>query len=112
VGHKIKIHKVTPTTGREWGDLEIKDCVVLQKHQEKADRLPPPRTLILDFTLTHPHCDGFSLELGPLVSSSKKEREKRKKDIDFPLIIVSGQHVLQVCNTTDYFEYRRCTYSF
>ncbi len=27
--------------------------VVLQKPQEQADRLPPPRTLILDFTLTH-----------------------------------------------------------
>jgi hypothetical protein len=28
-------------------------CVVVQKPQEQADRLPPPRTLILDFTLTH-----------------------------------------------------------
>jgi hypothetical protein len=27
--------------------------VVLQKPQEQADRLPPPRTLILGFTLTH-----------------------------------------------------------
>jgi hypothetical protein len=27
--------------------------VVLQKPQEQADHLPPPRTLILDFTLTH-----------------------------------------------------------
>jgi hypothetical protein len=27
--------------------------VVLQKPLEQADRLPPPRTLILDFTLTH-----------------------------------------------------------
>jgi hypothetical protein len=27
--------------------------VVLQKPQEQDDRLPPPRTLILDFTLTH-----------------------------------------------------------
>jgi hypothetical protein len=27
--------------------------VVLQKPQEQADRLPPPRTLIMDFTLTH-----------------------------------------------------------
>jgi hypothetical protein len=26
---------------------------VLQKPQEQTDRLPPPRTLILDFTLTH-----------------------------------------------------------
>jgi hypothetical protein len=39
--------------GKEWGDLEIKDYVVLQKPQEQADRLPPPRTLILDVTLAH-----------------------------------------------------------
>ena len=65
VGHKVKIHKITPVTGKERGDLEIKDYVVLQKPQEQADRLPPPRTLILDFTMTHPrygrshvHCSG------------------------------------------------------
>ncbi len=39
--------------GKERGDLEMKDYVVLQKPQEQDDRLPPPRTLILDFTLTH-----------------------------------------------------------
>jgi hypothetical protein len=43
VGHRVKIHKIT----------EIKDYVVLQKPQEQVDHLPPPRTLILDFTLTH-----------------------------------------------------------
>ncbi len=53
VGHRVKIHKITPTTGKESGDLEIKDYVVLQKPQEHDDRLPSPRTLILDFTLTH-----------------------------------------------------------
>jgi hypothetical protein len=53
VDHKVKIHKITPATGRERGDLEIKDYVVLQKPQEQTDRLPPPRTLILDFTMTH-----------------------------------------------------------
>ncbi len=53
-GHRVKIHKITPSTGKERGDLEIKDYVVLQKPQEQADCLPPPRTLILDFTLTHP----------------------------------------------------------
>jgi hypothetical protein len=52
VGHRVKIHKITPATGKERGDLEIKEYVVLQKPQEHADRLPPPRTLILDFTLT------------------------------------------------------------
>ncbi len=50
--------------GKERGDLEIKDytpecclcmCgpVVLQKNQEQADSLPPPRTLIMDFTLNN-----------------------------------------------------------
>jgi hypothetical protein len=32
--------------------------VVLQKPLEQADRLPPPRTLILDFTLTHTRYDS------------------------------------------------------
>jgi hypothetical protein len=54
VGHRVKIHKITPATGKERGDLEIKDYVVLQKPQTQVDRLPPPRTLILDFTMTHP----------------------------------------------------------
>ena len=53
VGHKVKIHKITPVTGKERGDLEIKDYVVLQKPHEQTDQLPPPRTLILDFTLTY-----------------------------------------------------------
>jgi hypothetical protein len=44
----LSIHNKHPS-----GDLEIKDYVVLQKPLEQADRLPPPRTLILDFTLTH-----------------------------------------------------------
>ncbi len=54
VGHKVKIHKFTPATGKERGDLEIKDYVVLQKPHEQTDQLPPPRTLIMDFTMIHP----------------------------------------------------------
>ena len=53
VGHKVKIHKITPATGKERGDIEIKDYVVLQKPQAQVNRLPPPRTLIMDFTMTH-----------------------------------------------------------
>jgi hypothetical protein len=45
VGHKVKIHKITPGTGKERGDLDIKDYVVFQKPQDQTDRLPPPRTL-------------------------------------------------------------------
>ena len=37
VGHRVKIHKITPATGKERGDLEIKDYVVLQKPQAQAD---------------------------------------------------------------------------
>ena len=51
VGHRVKIHNITSTTGKERGDLEIKDYVVLQKPQTQANRLPPPRTLILDYTM-------------------------------------------------------------
>ncbi len=59
VGHRVKIHTIMSDTDKERGDLEIKDYVVLQKPQEQTDRLPPPRTLILDFTLTHT-CFGRS----------------------------------------------------
>ncbi len=52
VGHKVKIHKITPATGKERGDLEIKNYVVLQKPQKQTDHLPPSRTQIVDFTLT------------------------------------------------------------
>ncbi len=63
VGHRVKIHKITPTTGKERGDLEIRAYVVLQKPQEQADRLPPPRTLILDFTLTQTRYDSSHVQL-------------------------------------------------
>ena len=53
VGHRVKIHNITPATGKERGDVEIRDYVVLQKPRDLTDCLPPPRTLILDFTLTH-----------------------------------------------------------
>ena len=53
VGYRVKILNITPATGKERGDLEIKDYLVLQKPQEQADCLPPPRTLIMVFTLTH-----------------------------------------------------------
>ncbi len=43
---------ITPATGKERGDVEIRDYVVFQKPRDLTDCLPPPRTLILDFTLT------------------------------------------------------------
>jgi len=36
VGHKVKIHKITPATGKERGDLEIKDY----SRQDVKRRLP------------------------------------------------------------------------
>ncbi len=33
--------------------MEIREYVILQKPRDLTDCLPPPRTLILDFTLTH-----------------------------------------------------------
>ena len=53
MGHKVKIHKITPATDKERGAIEIKDYVVLQKPQAQDNRLPPPPTLIMDFTMTH-----------------------------------------------------------
>ena len=40
-------------TGKERGDLEIKDYLVMQKPEPQANRLPPPHTLIMDYTTTH-----------------------------------------------------------
>ncbi len=73
---EVKVHKITPPTGRERGDLEIKDYVVLQKPQEQADRLPPPppRTLILDFTMTHTRYGRSHLNLnGQLTNASRSD---------------------------------------
>ena len=45
------MRNITPATGKERGDLEIKDYVVMQKPQPQANRLP--HTLIMDYTMTH-----------------------------------------------------------
>ena len=74
VGHRVKIHKITPATGKERGDIEIKDYVVLQKPQELTDCLPPPRTLILDFTLTHTRVGRSQLySLGQLTHTRRSD---------------------------------------
>jgi hypothetical protein len=39
VGHRVKIHKITPVTGKERGDLEIKDSK--DGGQEKDFTLSP-----------------------------------------------------------------------
>jgi hypothetical protein len=72
VGHKVKIHKITPATGKERGGLEIKDYVVLQKPQEQSDRLPPPRTSILDFTMTHTRHGRSLLNLNGQLTNTRR----------------------------------------
>ena len=74
VGHRVKIHKITPATGKERGDVEIRDYVVLQKPRDVTDCLPPPRTLILDFTMTHT-CYGRShlSSLGQLTHTRRSD---------------------------------------
>ena len=74
VGHRVKIHKITPATGKERGDIEIKDYVVLQNPRDLTDCLPPPRTLILDFTLTHTRFGRSQLySLGQLTHTRRSD---------------------------------------
>ncbi len=47
VGHRVKTHRITPATGNEGGDVEIKDYVILIRGED--DRIPP-RTLVMDVT--------------------------------------------------------------
>ena len=44
VGHRVKIHKITPTTDNERGDLEVKDFIFLQKPQAQDNHLPNTRS--------------------------------------------------------------------
>jgi hypothetical protein len=74
VGHRVKIHKITPAQGKERGDVEIRDYVVLQKPRDVTDCLPPPRTLILDFTMTHTRYGRSHLSsLGQLTHSRSSD---------------------------------------
>ena len=74
VGHRVKIHKITPVQGKERGDVEIRDYVVLQKPRDGTDCLPPPRTLILDFTMTHTRYGRSQLSsLGQLTHSRRSD---------------------------------------
>jgi hypothetical protein len=46
--------------------------VVLQKTQEQADRLPPPRTLILDFNMTHTRYGRSHLYLNGQLTNTRR----------------------------------------
>jgi hypothetical protein len=47
--HRVKPHKVAPSSGNELGDIEIKDYVVLPRGE---DNPIPPLTLIMDVTMS------------------------------------------------------------
>ncbi len=83
VVHRVKIHKIRYTTDKGRGDLEIKDYLVLQKSQEQDDRLPPPRTLILYFTLIHT-CYGRSY-VHPIVGLILEKVSTMRISIPFDL---------------------------
>jgi hypothetical protein len=92
VGHRVKIHKITPATGKERGNLQIKDYVVLQKPLEQADRLPPPRTLILDFTLTHTRHDSSHVHTTGQLTNTR--RSDGAPELDVALREVSRKKIL------------------
>ncbi len=74
VGHRVKIHKITPVQGKERGDVEIRDYVVFQKPRNGTDCLTPPRTLILDFTMTHTRYGRSQLSsLGQLTHNRRSD---------------------------------------
>ncbi len=50
VGHRVKTHRITPADDNERYDIKIQDYVFLPHGED--DRLPP-RTLVMDVTLTH-----------------------------------------------------------
>ncbi len=87
MGHRVKIHNITPVTGKERGDVEIRDYVVLQKPRDLTDCLPPPRTLILDFSLTHT-CFGKS-QLSPMGHLTYTRRTDNDPETDGPLKTVT-----------------------
>ena len=50
VGHRVTTHKVTPATGNERGDIEIRDYVFLPRGEDNGIL---PHTLLIDVTMTH-----------------------------------------------------------
>ena len=113
VGHRVTIHKITSATGTESGDLEIKDYVLLQKPQEHDDRLPPPRTLILDFTLTHTrygssHVDTTGKLTNTRSSDGSPEIDGTLREVDRKKIL----HYLQLYITLVVYYYYTLTKKF
>ena len=77
---------------KERGDLELKDYVVFQKPQEHADRLSPPRTLILDFTMTHQHYGRSNVH--PIGQVTNIRRSDGAPEPDGALRVVTRKKIL------------------
>ncbi len=92
VDHRVKINNITPVTGKERGDVEIWDYVILQKPRDLTDCLPPPCTLILDFTLTHT-CFGKS-QMSSLGQLTHTRRTDGAPDPDGSLRTVARAKIL------------------
>jgi hypothetical protein len=73
----------------------LKDYVVLQKPQEKADRLPPPRTSILDFTMTHPRYDRSLLNLNGQLTNTR--RSDGAPEPDGVIKVVARKKIIHYC---------------
>ncbi len=54
--------------------------MVLQKQSERVDRLPPPRTLILDFTLTHTRYESSHVHTSGQLPNTRRSDDAPELD--------------------------------
>jgi hypothetical protein len=85
VGHRVKIHNITTATGKERGDMEIKDYVVIQKPQ--VSRLPPPHALIIDYTMTHVRFGRSHLHPMGQLTNTRRSDGAPDPDADFKEVV-------------------------
>jgi hypothetical protein len=62
VGHRVKIHNITPATGKERGDLEIKDYVITKT---STSSYPVSSSSHSDHELYHDPCSVWAFTLAP-----------------------------------------------
>ncbi len=82
LGHRIKFHKITSVTDKERGDIDIKDYVILQNPQSQDNRLPPPLTLIMDYTMTHIRSQVWCSHFHPMGQLTNTRRSDGSPDPD------------------------------
>ncbi len=66
----------------------------LQKPQEQTDRLPPPRTLILDFTLTHTQYGSHVYTTGQVTNCTSTRSSDDAPELDGDLREVVRKKIL------------------